>query len=112
MTSGSWRQLATLNVGRGMHACAPYNGSIMIFSMMMYSMMMYSLMMYSIMMYSMMMYSMMMYSMMMYSMMMMVINFLCHRGNSRSDYRAGGRTTMILMMLVESAMMTILQSPM
>jgi len=30
VTSGSWRQLATLNVGRGMHACAPYNGGIMV----------------------------------------------------------------------------------
>ena len=29
VTSGSWRQLATLNVGRGMHACALYNGETM-----------------------------------------------------------------------------------
>ena len=28
VTSGSWRQLAVLNVGRGMHACAKYNGII------------------------------------------------------------------------------------
>ena len=30
VTSGSWRQLATLNVGRGMHACALYNGILVI----------------------------------------------------------------------------------
>jgi len=30
VTSGSWRQLAVLNVGRGMHACAKYNGGVMI----------------------------------------------------------------------------------
>ena len=33
VTSGSWRQLATLNVGRGMHACALYNGETMMMIM-------------------------------------------------------------------------------
>jgi len=30
VTSSSWRQLAQLNIGRGMHACAAYNGGVLV----------------------------------------------------------------------------------